>query len=38
MLKTKAGKEFQESLKNLSNYSFGGVSPMKILKTSKSLV
>jgi hypothetical protein len=23
--------------KNLSNYSFGGVSPMKIMKTSQSL-
>ena len=37
MAKTRANKEFNDNIKNLSNYSFGGVSPLKIMKTSKSL-
>jgi hypothetical protein len=34
MLKKRGNKNINDNLKNLSNYSFGGVSPLKILKTS----
>jgi hypothetical protein len=37
MLKKSGNKNFNDNMKNLSNYSFGGVSPLKIIKTSQSL-
>ena len=37
MLKKNGNKNYNDNMKNLSNYSFGGVSPLKIMKTSQSL-